>query len=535
MGLLLATVIDVSTPQLLALKTQAIEGRAEVTLEATTEWGSVSVRRSQDEVIATVRAEVHDAFATPPPVAPIEAVEIERGDGELRVHVKVPEKTPYELQREGHRLTLLFGAEALAPGDAGPKPTASPLELYRSLFPPSFSEAGAGNGPEETQPSQASAPAIDQVGLAFGPLHLQPSLYLTFVDTTASIVGPAPVDDDYVQVEPRLGLQLVLLNGRVRASYDPRIHMRSQYARINRPSHEFDIATELPLGPRLTLQAADHFALTTLETQEADPGREFFYGFGQFTRNDLSGSAKLEIGPSINAYFGARKNTVRFHETTPSFSDYDENFLNGGLELLVGEGMRLRLGYEYQHVPGTVDRPILESTAHTLGGSLIGDINPLTQVMIRAGYERQEAPLVPDANYNGLALSAKITRDMARLGRLSLIGGRETHVSFFEENPFYVSTSAQAVLDFQLPGRLVVTAGPSYRRNEYRAPVIVLGEPRRDDILGWNVGLGRNMNRWLYLRGEYNYEHRRSNVDVFDSSSRTILVQVGISPFPRVQ
>ena len=82
-----------------------------------------------------------------------------------------------------------------------------------------------------------------------------------------------------------------------------------------------------------------------------------------------------------------------------------------------------------------------------------------------------------------------------------------------------------------LPLSLALTGGAGYRWNDYRVALEDIGEPRADRIFGWSVGLARSLSPWAFLRADYRWDRRRSNLDAFELDTDSLTIQLGITPF----
>jgi hypothetical protein len=528
--LLAAAVVEVAaadaaapaTPvRVVAITTRPVGAKQAVVIDASSDWGAVAIKRDGPEIVATLSAEADPALTVPSVVLPIKAIDLEPGPGpgELRLRVAVAPDVPYEVRRDGARITLLFGPVL------SPAPSAG-LELYRSLFP-----AQAETTPTEAAPEgSSSAPALP--GIGFGPLRLQPSLILTYFDAEATINGPQPVRDQYFQIQPDLGMQLVLLNGYLRAAYEPHFRLRSDIPEVNAPSHDFDAGLQLPVGQRLSLALSDHYTITTLDTPRADPGREYFFDLGRFTRNDAGGYLEVELGPRLKARVRGSEARVRFSEEA-GFFDYDLDELGGRMDFYLTEQSRLEIEYNHAHVPSPPERPIAESTTDSWLFGLEGELPALIRGKLAVGHESVEAPRAPQAgsSYGGVAATASLTKEIGRTVRVLVDGGRQSYVSAFEQNAFYVSSSINGLVEFPIALGIFGRAGAGYRRNSYQLDADGRNFPRVDDIFDWTLGAGRSLTRWTFLRADVVHDHRDSNLSEFDSRTRTFMIQLGITPF----
>lgn len=529
MALLLAAAVQVAPVKVVAITASTVGPRSSVTIEGSTDWRSLSVKRNGDEVVVTLAAEADSGLEMPAPRPPIESLAIEHAAGELRVRVKVPSDVPYQLQREGKRLTLFF--------EPAPRidTTRTGMDLYRSLFP-SRIEPDASSTEDATQILQASSGGEGSRGISLGPLRLQPALLFSYVDAESVVRGPEPVRDQYFRVEPQLGAQLVLWDGRIRAHYEPHLRFGSKLSEVNVASHDFDAGLDLPVGTRLKLNASDAYTVTLLDASKADPGREFFYNLGHFTRNDLSGGAALDLGGRLELRVGAGLNKVRFSEDAGFFS-YEQQRQSAALAWILGDESKVSLTYAHEHVPAPATHPVSETTSNSLGLSVSGTLPALIQGNIGVGWEVRDAPQAagPGSRFRGATASAGLHKELSRGARISLEGGRETYLSAFEQNAFYVSNAINMILDLQLPFGFSGRGGAGYRWNTYQTDALALGMPRHDEIFSWTAGVGRSVTRWSYLRVDYAHERRDSNIDGLDSHSRAFIVQLGLTPFGAVE
>lgn len=432
-------------------------------------------------------------------------------------------------------VVLVVTVAAVAPASPDepvvPKPGATDVEeLYQRLFPAS---AGGEVAPVEEGESEREAP---REGLGFGPVSIRPSLTVSYVDGDNVFLDSAqPTRDSYFVVQPDLGLRidaLTLGRGTLRVSYLPRFRYGSSYEQILRPSHQVDALLELPLTPGLTLRAADHFFAGTVETTEVDPGREYFFGLGRFGRNQVDAGLRIESGGRLGLDLAGSRNRVVFDEDS-SFFDYDQDRVGLTVRYELTPNARLGLVAGLERVPGNLERPESRMHARSYGLVLEGDLAPLTNGRIEAGYREQENPdAAPGGTrYSGPYAAASVTHEFSRGARLTLGGVRSTPLSAFEENGFYVSTGVVGTVTFPVPLGVSASAGASYQWNGYRTPASALGEPRQDRIFGWSAGLGRPLTRWCFLRVDYRRDRRQSNVESFDTTSHGLVAQVGVGWF----
>jgi len=481
------------------------------------------VVRIEDEVLIRLGEATMDELVLPAPEAPVEELHLVRGDEGLVLHVRVSPEVPFEVRQEGALLTVFFGEE-----QADELRLKSPSELFGQLFPVPMGDASP--PPADT----AAAPEIAREGWHLGPLSVKPGLTASYVD--ADVVteqSQKTTPDRYLQVGPAVEVVLPIADGSLRASYEPRLRFFSSLPEVDTTTQFANAGLHLPVGPRVIVRGAYHYSHGVLETREIDPGQEYFFDLGRFTRHDLSGNVSLELGPRMGAEVGAGVNDVSFREST-AFFPYHESTLRGGLYYDVGTDTRATASYTYHRVPPPDARPLVGSTGHDFTVGLSGEIAPRLKGQAEVGYRSWTSPeaVSEGRRYQGLLTSLSLQRPLRPNSVLELRGGRTTDLSNFDQNAFYVATFVEAAVTSPVPLGLTARGALGYQWNSYRVATAVLGEPRHDTILGWALGLGRNLGVRSYVRADYRRDRRRSNLDAFDLSTDAFIFQFGIGFSP---
>ena len=529
MCVLLAAMLETAPVQVVSIRAEApAEAAPRVTVEATGNLADVSVKREGDKVRISIGVAAREDVQAPAAVPPIDAIELVRSTGRMDLVLGVGEDVPYTVQRGTTSVVLVFDAAA----ENKTQRTAEALARYRRLFPPR-DEGTATDLSSVTPPRAPSTP-----GIHLGPFQCQPALLLGYVNTKTPAESAAGQQDSYFQLEPRLGCNFALEQtletgiGRFHASYTPRVRSRSHIDRINRWSHELSAGVQIPIGARFRLRGADHFAIGTLEAQEVDPGREYFFDLGKFRRNRWTGTFEAEVGSRMMLSLGAASNDVRFTETA-AFFGFRQDTQQAGLEFKVSEATMARLQYTRDRIPPPKERPLAAMDSNTYDLVLTGEVLPLVESELTIGYQDKSAPEAGEGGrrFTGLVTTGRVTKKFTRGTKLALRGSRATYPSAHESDAFYVDSAAQAALDFQLPLRFSARAGGGRLWNDYQAVTLEIGGPRRDRIWAWTAGLGRELTRWAFLRADYIDERRDSNVNRFDSHNHTLVVQFGVGFF----
>jgi hypothetical protein len=174
-------------------------------------------------------------------------------------------------------------------------------------------------------------------------------------------------------------------------------------------------------------------------------------------------------------------------------------------------------------------RPIVESRAHSLLASLEGDVSPFLKVNLSAGVRDEKHPRAAKGGelFRGLVYGLSLRRELLSGGSLTLGGTRTSQLSAFEANAFYVTSGVQAQIVTALPYGALLSLGASHQWNDYRLNASGLAEPRRDRLFGWTAGLGRALSSWSFLRADYSWDRRRSNVPGLSTRTHAFVVQLG--------
>jgi hypothetical protein len=282
-----------------------------------TELGRVSVRREGNQVILLLDVPVPERLTTPAPSPPIEAIRFDREEAGLALRVQVAPEVPYSIRREGSRLTVFFGQ----PEDARPAPRESELDqLYRGLFP--ASSVALSDTADLVPPGGEPGPAGEPVdGVQLGSLTLMPMVIASYVDSDSALIeSPQPVRDRYFQIEPKLAAELPILQGKLTADYAPRLRQGSGLPLVEQPSHFVNAAFER--GESNALRIGEHYSHGVLETYEVDPGGEYFFDLGVFSRNTVDGNLRWSRGGRLGLELSGGYTTVNVDEQS-SFYDYD--------------------------------------------------------------------------------------------------------------------------------------------------------------------------------------------------------------------
>jgi hypothetical protein len=521
--LLLAALATVPVPEVRAVRFTIIDHRAALRVLVSEDMPPGQIVREEAEVVIRLPGVAPENFPLPAVERPLEGLWVEREEGATVLRVNVAPDVPFEASAEPGMVTVVFGARP----DPAERGAVTP-ELYALLFP-----AGVLVGAEEEREDEEEETyGGEREGLYFGRIHLQPYLTLSYVDADIQAFdNPQPVRTHYLEVVPGLTATSPLMTGRLAVELEPRFRFFSDIPEVNETAFFSGIRYEFPLGTRTLLRLGHRYVTAILETTVVDPGMEYFFGLSRYSFNNSTAGARITVGPSVTAEIDAGYRWSRFDQTEAvGFFDYDAFNVRAGLGYDLRSDLRAIVSYAYDHIPSPSDRPIAESTSHNLLATLNGQLTPLTSGEATVGVRRQTNPLgtSTSSTYTGLTLGGTLRRELGHSSNLGLRFQRTSTPSGFADNPYYVHNTVQASLDVPIPLGLWARGSVGYLWNRYPNVVPVIGEPRRDDIWAWMVGLGRQLGWRSWIRADYRREQRDSNVAGYDVTNDGFLIQFGI-------
>ena len=374
------------------------------------------------------------------------------------------------------------------------------------------------------------ASGSDVGGIALGRIVFTPGIEALYTRGEASLETAQPVDDEYFEVRPQVGVQAPLGSGEFRGGYRAHIRRGSSFEIVESTiSHVADVGLSMEAGSVAEVNATAHFARGVLEASEVDPGREYFFELGRYSRRLAGLSARVLSSGRADVTLAGSHDVIRVDDRA-AFFDYERSVLRADVGYELGPVLRATVGYSYMRIPFTAERPEAESSSHSVGAGVHGELMPLTVGQVNVSYTRQTSPnaALSGRRFTGVTASGRVEKSFTPSTTLALSGGRSTNVSAFERNAFYVTNSLDVNLRAALPGAVALAAGVGWHRNTYQTVSTLINAPRRDGIRGWTVGLGRPMTSRAFVRADYRRERRDSNIDGFDTTASALTVEVGV-------
>jgi hypothetical protein len=318
---------------------------------------------------------------------------------------------------------------------------------------------------------------------------------------------------------------------RLEVDYEARLRRGSTFDLVGSTTHLANVSLFVPIS-RLQTRATAHFARGVLETTEVDPGREYFFKLGHFTHKSLDLSLRTTTGSRFNLQGGLGLDVADL-AADAGFLSHETWRASAGLRYELTPNAHASLVYAYGRVPQPPDRPEVASRSHGGVLTLAGELAPLLDVAVSLGYQQRETPQAGPGgrSYRGITVDGRIRKAFSRASSITLAMNRDTQVSAFETNAFYVSTAVRAELGLPLPFAVAFRGGAEYRWNDYKTVASEIGEPRADRVFGWTLGVGRPLTRWSYVRADYRHDRRRSNLTRLSTDLHGFTIQIGFGVF----
>jgi hypothetical protein len=476
------------------------------------------------------------AMPTEAPTAP-PAIPLPTTAAVLPTSAPHAESSPSNPDRVAQLLGTLSSPDAggTTPGEPATTEGTDAEALYRRLFPHVAPTAAAAAAAEpagaEPDPGRDAAP---EQGFKFGVLTFKPTLHVAYMNAKAGFIdGTGTARDQFLEIQPGLGVGTSLWQGRLRANYAPTLRSFGGFQATDNTSHHATASLDLASRGAFQLSVNDAWTSGILEAQEVDPGGEYVFGLRRFSRNSFGLRAHHEVAPRWALEAGGGLNRVRFKDANAgAFFDYDSWTADFGVEHDITPNLRTALSYLHDRVPRPAERPEAESTANTVQVVVSGDATARVTTQATLGYRQEDHPLVAEdgRHYRGLVIGAAVSRLLGVASNVTLSGSRRTLLSAFEGNGFYVSNQVQTDTTLRIPHSFYLEASAGYRWNEYQTVASEIGEPRSDKIFDWRLGLRRPL-KWGSAAASYQRQRRRSNIDRFQTTTDRLTIEITFDLF----
>ncbi|MGH9461739.1 MAG: outer membrane beta-barrel protein [Vicinamibacteria bacterium] len=392
----------------------------------------------------------------------------------------------------------------------------------RPMFEPPMEQVDAAQGPTN--------------GILLGRFLFQPLAEFSWVrGDNVTLDADDPFSDDAIYARAVADFKLIDSENTLDFAYQLRYRNFKEFDLLKENfSHGFDVRTNVPVSPRMQFDARNHFLHGTFETTEFDPGQEVFFNVEPFNHNLTEVGLTMDLNERLGVALHGGYDFVRFQDEQTVFFDYETIRTGGSFYYRRSPVSSIFGEYVRDITPEPATRPESKSTANSVQAGIQGELTPLLTGTVRAGYSWQEFGSGASAlEYRGFVASASITRYFSEAASILIEAGRQTNLSNFEDNSYYVTNFGTAQFTGPLRRNLQLVTGGSLYDNRYPLETIEATEPRNDQALAGWVGAAYFFSPLTYFRADYRYERRRSNLDQFQYTNNVLRVIVGVGIFSR--
>jgi hypothetical protein len=242
----------------------------------------------------------------------------------------------------------------------------------------------------------------------------------------------------------------------------------------------------------------------------------------------------MDLNERLGVALNGGYDFVQFRDDQTVFFDYETIRTGGSFYYRRSPVSSIFGEYVRDITPEPSTRPEAKATANAVQLGIQGELSPLLTGTVRAGYAWQEFGSGASAlEYRGFVASASLTRYFTDAASILVEAGRQTNLSNFEDNNYYVTNFGTVQFTGPIRQNLQLVTGGSLYDNRYPLESIEVNENRNDRALAGWVGAAYFFSPLTYFRADYRYERRRSNLDEFQYTSNVLRIVVGVGIFSR--
>jgi len=382
-------------------------------------------------------------------------------------------------------------------------------------------------------------------GLPVGPMLFSPSVQMAWVSQDNLFRTPTdPFADDLYVARANFMFDIPVRQSLVRFAYRPVYREYKTYELQQNWSHFVNLTGRFEFSSGLVIDAQYRFVDGSQEIREVDPGGELVFGDNPFRKNWFNLGVDYWFTARDGVRLTAQYDDVAYKDplTEPSpdpdeqqFYDYTRTFAGAGWLHQINDVLVMNVSYRRVWFDPVDTLSYRTSTSDEATVGVEGLLSPVVSTAMRVGWRQTQfddalGDEVPQ-DYSRFIINGFVTWDMGHGSSLNLSLWRETFPSSFGLNAFY--DSSRAVLTYRFDReRFFALARARYQINDYQVEDLVTGEPRKDDIISYTLGLGYRITRILSLYGSYIHLERDSTIprNSFDANAISVGVTVGIGP-----
>lgn len=399
-------------------------------------------------------------------------------------------------------------------------------ELFFNLFP---APAGDQQTLFNVNPIEDIVPNEAVIGIRVGRFALQPSVDASYVrGSNLLLQSDETFDDSALLVRGRLAMVLLDSMNQFKIAYEGRYRDFEVFELEDRYTNVFDVEAKLLTTPSSSVEFGNHFVHGAFESREFDPGGEVVGNTDPFYRNRSEATFAFDFSERLGGELKGAFNRVSFTETNTEFFDYDDTTLGAAvlynlspLTSLVGEYSRIRTRPDSS-------RPQAFSDGNVVMFGLRGEVTPLLQGQVRAGYASQKFDQsLGSQAYNGFVADVRLTRTFGEMTALNFTLGRKTNPSAYEENSFYLTNYGSLQFLVPITDKIRFSTNGVLFGSNYPTPNITAGIERSDKSMSGALGVSYFWTPLSFLSVDYRHDRRTSNLEQFSYRNNAVQFMVG--------
>lgn len=421
-------------------------------------------------------------------------------------------------------------------------PAALPPQAVPSKTSPIYSP---GTDAAKYVPGSTAQPFGQFDSFSLGKILLRPSARIAYFyeSNLMNLPGDSAASNRSFQLEPSIEAFIPITGNGIRLEYVAAYRRYSDYDLSRNVSHFFNADSQFDFTPLLSLAIREHFALSSLDSQEYVPGREIIFSDSPFWRNDVGAQLNWTISDNDTLGVNGDWNRVAFDEVKPGISadgnggyeptpfyDYDEFKYGGFYRRSVSQRTGLIVNGAYLRNLTKDPRNLADSRGFEVLGGIETAVTPLITGQFSIGFRDESFPAAPEQRFRGIVYRGQLQKEFTETTRIGLAVSRNTNPSYFQDNAYYATTGIGLTYTQELGPKLMLSISPGYQKNSYPAPLAgganlyspAGAENRVDRLLDVSVDARYRFTDWIALEFLYDLIHRDSVLAEYRFTSYTI-------------
>jgi hypothetical protein len=292
--------------------------------------------------------------------------------------------------------------------------------------------------------------------------------------------------------------------------------------------HIFNADSEFELSPTVTLAVRDHYSMSSLDAREFVPGREVVFADSRFRRNDADVRLSWALSENDSLSLQGGWNRLSFIDTnSPAespFYSYNQMSYTGTYKRDVSERFAI-FGNGGYHQNKTEDpRNLANSKGFEAEAGIDGSLTPLIAAQLSAGIRWDSYPGLSSRAARVFILRGAFSKEISERSAVTLSFSRSSNLSYFQQNPYFVSTGVGGSYSRELGPKLIASISTGYQKNGYPTalqsglgiPIDLVGRrPRSDNYVDLDLSVRYRFNDWLAMDARFGVMRRTSDIPDF--------------------